>query len=255
MVAVSLKKNVCDGTLTDSDADGVGDEPGLLAQRSGCPVVVDPDRVRAAGMLIEDGVDVIVADDGLQHYGLDRTYEICVIDGARGLGNRQLLPAGPLRETIDRLCEVDQVVINGRLDGDASDLTAVEQNAIAFRLAARDVSRLNGSLIRPIEGFSGTTVHAVAAIGNPSRFFAMLRSHGMQVIEHAFRDHAHLEPGDLDFGDDFDVLMTEKDAVKISRSMSDKYWTVPVDLHIDPVVAGPWIEQVESRLRSELQSP
>ena len=237
-----------------SDPLEVGDEPVLIARRTDCPVVVDANRVRAADMLIAEGVNVIIADDGLQHYRLDRSYEICVIDGARGLGNRRLLPAGPLRETIDRLSEVDQVVINGQLDGDGSDLTTVEQNAIGFRLAASEVSRLNGSLTRPIAGFSGATVHAVAAIGNPSRFFAMLRSHGMQVIEHAYRDHAQLRPRDLDFGDDFDVLMTEKDAVKINRTMPDKYWTVPVDLHIDPVVAGPWLEQVESRLRSELES-
>jgi tetraacyldisaccharide 4'-kinase len=238
-----------------SDPLEVGDEPVLIAQRTDCPVVVDADRARAAEMLVAEGVDVIIADDGLQHYRLERTYEICVIDGARGLGNRRLLPAGPLREPIDRLCEVDQVVINGQLDGDGSGLTAVEQNAIGFQLAAREVSRLNGSLIRPIEGFSGTTVHAVAAIGNPSRFFAMLRSHGMQVIEHAFRDHARIRPRDLDFGDDFDVLMTEKDAVKINRAMPDKFWKVPVDMHIDALVAGPWIEQVASRLRSEPESP
>lgn len=238
-----------------SDAREVGDEPVLIARRTDCPVVVDANRARAAEMLVAAGVNVIIADDGLQHYRLDRNYEICVIDGARGLGNRQLLPAGPLRETIDRLCEVDQVLINGQLDGDGSELTTVEQNAIGFRLAAHEVSRLNGSLSRPIERFSDTTVHAVAAIGNPSRFFAMLRAHGMQVIEHAYRDHAHLRPRDLDFGDDYDVLMTEKDAVKINRTMPDRYWTVPVDLQIEPVVAGPWIEQVESRLRSELESP
>lgn len=238
-----------------SDPQEVGDEPVLIARRTDCPVVVDANRARAAQMLVAAGVNVIIADDGLQHYGLDRSYEICVIDGARGLGNRKLLPAGPLRETIDRLCEVDQVVVNGQLDGDGSELTAVEQNALEFRLAASEVSRLNGSLTRPIGAFSGTTVHAVAAIGNPSRFFTMLRSHGMQVIEHAFRDHARLRQGDLDFGDDFDVLMTEKDAVKINRAMPDKYWAVPVDLQFDPVVAGPWIEQVESRLRRELESP
>ena len=237
-----------------SDPEVVGDEPVLLAQRTGCPVVVDANRARAAEMLVEDGVDVIVADDGLQHYPLERTYEICVIDGSRGLGNRRLIPAGPLRETIDRLAEVDQVLINGSLRQDEQELTVVEQNAIEFRLAAREVSRLNGSLTRPIERFSGTTVHAVAAIGNPARFFDMLRAHGLQVIEHAFRDHASLASGELNFGDEFEVLMTEKDAVKLDASMPDKYWSVPVDLEIDPVIAGPWLEQVESRLRSEIEN-
>jgi tetraacyldisaccharide 4'-kinase len=237
-----------------SDPGVVGDEPVLLARRTGCPVVVDSNRARAAQMLVDDGVNVIIADDGLQHYRLERTYEVCVIDGARGLGNRYLLPAGPLRETVDRLSEVDQVLVNGKIREDAEHTTAVEQNAIEFDLVANEVSRLNGSLTRPIGGFAGTTVHGVAAIGNPGRFFDMLRAHGMQVIEHAFQDHARLNPADLDFGDDFEVLMTEKDAVKINSTIADKYWTVPVDLHIDPVASGPWLEQIESRLQDELGS-
>jgi tetraacyldisaccharide 4'-kinase len=239
---------------TASDPDVVGDEPVLLAKRTGCTVVVDSNRARAAQMLVDDGVNVIIADDGLQHYRLERTYEICVIDGARGLGNRFLLPAGPLRETIDRLGEVDQVLINGRRGDNVAERTAVEQNAIEFELVAREITRLNGSLTRPIGGFSGTTVHAVAAIGNPARFFDMLRAHGIQVIEHAFQDHARLSVNDLRFGDDFEILMTEKDAVKLDATSSDKYWTVPVDLEIDPVLSSPWLEQIESRLRSELEN-
>jgi len=235
-----------------SDPDVVGDEPVLLARRTGCPVVVDANRARAAQMLVDDNVNVIIADDGLQHYRLERTYEICVIDGARGLGNRLLIPAGPLRETIDRLSQVDQVIVNGRIGDMKGDLTAVEQNAIEFQLLANEVSRLNGSLTRPIERFAGTTVHAVAAIGNPSRFFDMLRAHGIQVIEHALRDHAKLTRADLEFRDDFDVLMTEKDAVKLDAISADKFWTVPVELQIDPQVAGPWLEQIESRLQDEL---
>ena len=119
-----------------SDPEIVGDEPVLLAKRTGCPVVVDANRARAAQMLVADGVDVIIADDGLQHYRLDRTYEICVIDGSRGLGNRLLLPAGPLRETIDRLGEVDQVLINGHPGAGSEEISAVEQNAIVFELIA-----------------------------------------------------------------------------------------------------------------------
>jgi len=237
-----------------SDAVVVGDEPVLLARRTQCPVVVDANRARAAQMLVDDGVDVIVADDGLQHYRLDRTYEICIIDGARGLGNRLLLPAGPLRETIGRLEEVDQVLVNGHRRKESADITAIEQNAIEFHLVAIEVERLNGSLARPIDGFSGKTVHGVAAIGNPARFFDMLRAHGIQVIEHAFQDHSALNQRDLEFGDNFDVLMTEKDAVKLGHVSSDKYWTVPVDMKIDAVAGGPWLEQIASRLRSEMES-
>jgi tetraacyldisaccharide 4'-kinase len=234
-----------------SDPATVGDEPVLLARRSGCPVVVDADRYRAAEMLVADGVDVIIADDGLQHYRLARTYEICVIDGARGLGNRYLLPAGPLRETIARLNEVDQVLLNGPLRTPEVAISAIEQNAIEFELRASEISRLNGSLTRPIVRFNGTTVHGVAAIGNPSRFFDLLRAHGMQVIEHAFPDHAAISLRDLKFGDDFEVLMTEKDAVKFGNSVADKYWTVPVELTMDPLLSGPWLEQIVSRLRDD----
>jgi len=234
-----------------SDPAVVGDEPVLLARRSGCPIVVDADRFRAAEMLVADGADVIIADDGLQHYRLARTYEICVIDGARGLGNRFLLPAGPLRETIGRLNEVDQVLLNGALAQQVAELSVVEQNALVFDLVATEVCRLNGSVTRPIKRFAGTTVHAVAAIGNPGRFFDLLRTHGMQVIEHAYPDHAAISRRELDFGDDFEVLMTEKDAVKLGTAVADKFWTVPVRLQMDPVLSGPWLEQIESRLRSE----
>ncbi len=233
-----------------SDPAMVGDEPVLLARLSGCPVVVDADRIRAVEMLVEDGVDLVIADDGLQHYRLERTYDICVVDGARGLGNRHLLPAGPLRETISRLNEVDQVLLNGPLQVQGGEVSIVEQSAIEFELVAVEVSRLNGSLTRPIERFEGTTVHGVAAIGNPRRFFDLLRAHGMQVIEHAFPDHARLSRSDLDFGDEFDILMTEKDAVKLGDAKSDKLWAVPVELRMDPLVSGPWLEQIESRLRN-----
>ena len=235
----------------ESDPVVVGDEPVLIAVRTGCTVVVDANRARAASMLVDDGADLIIADDGLQHYALDRNYEICVIDGSRGLGNGLLLPAGPMRETATRIEEVDQVLVNGRLRQQPDVMSAGMQNAIEFELIATEVCRLNASLTRPIERFSGTTVHAVAAIGNPVRFFDLLRSHGIQVIEHAFPDHARIRKAELDFGDDFDILMTEKDAVKFDRKVSDRFWYVPVDLAIDPVIAAPWLEQIESRMRDE----
>jgi len=225
----------------DSDAAVVGDESVLLARRARCPVVVDSDRARAAAMLVEDGVDVIVGDDGLQHLRLQRDYEICVIDGERGLGNRRLLPAGPLRESPDRLGSVDQVLVNGEFE---------MPSAISFELLAYDASRLNGSLTRPLNGFRDKTVHAVAGIGNPRRFFDLLRTYGVQVIEHSFADHAVINRADLQFGDDFAVLMTEKDAVKLGRDLSDKFWFVPVDLIMDTASSVNLIERIEIRLRS-----
>ncbi|MDJ0940667.1 MAG: tetraacyldisaccharide 4'-kinase [Woeseiaceae bacterium] len=235
----------------DSDPAVVGDEPVLLARRSGCPVTVDRDRVRAARMLVEDGADLIIADDGLQHLRLARAYEICVVDGRRWFGNRTLLPAGPLREPVSRIQNVDQLLVNGRPSCELT--TANEQNAIVFELVAREVSRLNGSLTRPIDRFAGKTVHAVAAIGNPMRYFDMLRGHGIQVIEHAYPDHAHIDARSLAFSDDFDILVTEKDAVKLGQGVSDRFWYVPVDLEIDPLDAGPWLEQIESRMKDEQQ--
>ena len=197
------------GTSMRVDADSppsvVGDEPVLLAKRAGCPVVVDADRVRATQMLVEDGVDVVVTDDGLQHRRLRRDFEICVVDGARGLGNRRLLPAGPLREPVSRLQTVDAVMVNG----------SGGFNGVSFELRATDAVRLNGSVERPLGGFRDTTVHAVAAIGNPDRFFNLLRAFGIQVIEHGMADHAAISEQDIEFGDDFDVFMTEKDAVKL----------------------------------------
>lgn len=224
----------------DSDPAVVGDEPVLLARRGQCPVAVDSDRVQAAAMLVDDGVDVIVTDDGLQHLRLQRDFEICVIDGERGLGNRRLLPAGPLRESPDRLSSVDQVLVNG--------LTEMP-NAIAFELQAADACRLNGSLARPLQGFKDTTVHAVAGIGNPKRFFDLLRGHNIQVIEHSFPDHAAITQADLQFGDDFEVFMTEKDAVKLSRKMSDRYWSVPVDLIMDAEKSSALIDRIEDCLQ------
>ena len=234
-----------------SDPGVVGDEPVLLAQRSGCPVVVDSDRFRAVEMLVDDGADVVIADDGLQHYRLGRLYEICVVDGARGLGNGYMLPAGPLREPAKRLESVDRILLNGPLIRSNAVFAAVERNLIEFELLAGEAHRLNGTLSKPIDDFSGTTVHAVAAIGNPRRFFDLLRAHGMQVIEHAYPDHAALTKEQLRFGDDFDVMMTEKDAVKLGNGLADKFWALPVELVIDPLQSGPWLEEIVNRLKSE----
>ena len=121
---------------------------------------------------------------------------------------------------------------------------------MGFELRANDACRLNGSLTRPLQGFRDTTVHAVAAIGNPKRFFDLLRAVGIQVIEHSFPDHAVMTKSDLSFGDDFEVFMTEKDAVKLGRNLSDKFWFVPVDLCMDSADASALMEKVEQRLRA-----
>ncbi|MBI2383524.1 MAG: tetraacyldisaccharide 4'-kinase [Gammaproteobacteria bacterium] len=208
----------------DSDPAQVGDEPVLMAQRLRCPLAVGPDRVAAARRLLDGGaVDVIVADDGLQHYRLHRDLEIAVVDGARGVGNGALLPAGPLREPPGRLAEVALVVVNGggwRLAGTAP---------ADMHLLADVAERLDGSARRELAAFEGQVVHAVAGIGNPQRFFAKLESLGIRVIPHGYPDHHAYAAADLDFGDDKPVLMTEKDAVKCRRFARPQHWYVPVE--------------------------
>lgn len=232
----------------DSDPAIAGDEPVLLARRASSPVVVDRDRARGAALLVDEGADVIIADDGLQHYRLHRDMEICVVDGERGLGNRRMLPAGPLREPAARLATVDQVLVNGPASPGAGE--ALPADAITFELTASEACRLDGTLARPLERFADATVHAVAAIGNPARFFAMLRGQGIRVIEHGFPDHAALRPEDLDFDDEFPVFMTEKDAVKFDSQGSDRFWYVPVEMRIENTAAERWLAGIETRLRT-----
>lgn len=209
----------------DSDPALVGDEAVLLARRSGCAVVVGPDRVAAARVLLEHSpCDVILSDDGLQHYRLGRDVEIAVIDGVRGFGNGRCLPAGPLREPPERLREVDLVVVNGTAGEGQYSMRLIEQ-------VPRDVMDAGAS--RPLADFQGTRVHAVAGIGHPERFFKRLRALGLRIVEHPFPDHHAYSPADLDFGDGEPVLMTEKDAVKCRRFARPHLWYVPVEAQMD----------------------
>jgi len=218
----------------DSDPAVVGDEAVLMASRSECPVVVHPDRVAAANVAIELGADLIISDDGLQHYRLGRDFEIAVVDGARLYGNRQLLPAGPLREPLSRLNTIDQILVQ-RETSDSSELIhrTADSPPKNFRLAASAIRRLDDSDIRNFVDFSGTTVHALAGIGNPERFFRLLEAYDIRVIPHPLGDHADIKPQDFEFDDDRDVVMTEKDAVKCRRLDASKAWYVPVDVLID----------------------
>lgn len=207
----------------DSDPAEVGDEPVLLAQSLKCPIIAAPDRVAAARQLLAGkNVDVIVSDDGLQHYRMQRDIEIVVIDGARGLGNGLLLPAGPLRELPFRLQSVDLVLSNG---GDAP---------LRMELLPEAAVRLDGEVSRPLSEFAGRNVHAVAGIGNPERFFTLLRDAGLRIEPHPFPDHHHYQLEDLRFPDDNEVMMTAKDAVKCRRLASQKHWYLPVVARLNP---------------------
>lgn len=202
------------------DPDAVGDEPALVKLRTDVPVAVGRNRPAAARLLVADGVDVIVSDDGLQHCALGRDVEICVVDGERRFGNGRLLPAGPLREPPGRLHEVDFVVCNG---GEP------QSGEIPMRFVLGDAVALAGpARTRPLAEFVGTRVHVVAGIGNPPRFFDSLRKCGIDVVEHPFPDHHRHTEGDLSFGDGLPVLMTEKDAVKCRAFAHPHQWSVPV---------------------------
>jgi len=226
----------------------VGDEPLLLARRSGCPTVVGIDRLAAARALVADGVDLIVADDGLQHLRLARDCEIVVIDGARGFGNGRLLPAGPLREPPGRLRQVDAVVVNGNVT-QGSLAALLPPGVFAMRLEASEAVSVGEGRRRPLAAFHGARVHGVAGIGNPQRFFAELRAQGMEVIEHAFPDHHALRAAELAFADDLPVLMTEKDAVKCSTFADPRLWYVPVTAQLPTRDAHELLARVLAKVR------
>jgi tetraacyldisaccharide 4'-kinase len=213
----------------DSSWQEVGDEPLVLAARTGCDTVVARDRVAGARSLVEHGAEVILADDGLQHLRLARDYEVIVVDGARGFGNGWVLPAGPLREPVARLSSADAIVVNGPPEHASLKGRALSARLLCMRLAPAAALPVDGRAIaRSLESFRGGPVHAVAGIGHPARFFRDLCGHGLTVIEHPFPDHHPFTAADLSFGDVLPVLMTEKDAVKCRSFASARLWYLPV---------------------------
>ena len=206
----------------DSLAADVGDEPLLLARRTDVPVCVGRDRVAAARQLVAMGVQCIISDDGLQHYRLARQAQIAVLDSTRGLGNGACLPAGPLREPVQRLAQMDLVVVNGAGMDNIPD-------GVVMQLEPDGVLPVNGNApSRTLESFAGETVHAMAGIGNPDRFFESLRRQGIGVLPRPMRDHSVIEASDLVFPDQYEILMTEKDAVKCIGYPGANAWYVPV---------------------------
>lgn len=210
-----------------------GDEPLLIAWKTGVPVRVDRDRVAAARALLEAGCDVVVCDDGLQHYRLARDIEIEVVDAQRRYGNGLLMPAGPLREPVARARDCDFRVVNL---GQASDAGEVPPGAgfgeWTMRLRIDSARPLRGGRERSLQGFAGQRVHAVAGIAHPQRFFQMLRTRGIGVVPHAFADHHRYQASDLSFGSELPVLMTEKDAVKCKAFATDWHYAVPLQAEL-----------------------
>ena len=230
----------------DGDPGRYGDEPVLLARLTGCPLVVGHDRPAAARELLRlhPECDVVIADDGLQHYRLGRDLEVAVVDAAT-LGNRLLLPAGPLREPLARLAEVDLVLAHGALDPELR--TAIgDVPVFGMRLAGDAVVALDDPARHlPLAALRGRRVHAVAGIGRPQRFFEQLAAAGLEVVAHAFPDHHRFVAADLAFGDASPILMTAKDAVKCRAFAPADCWEYPVRAQIGSGAAERILEKLE----------
>jgi len=203
-----------------SDVIAAGDEPVLIARNTDCPVMIDPNRVRGVKKLVEAfACNLIIADDGLQHYALGRDIEIAVIDGQRRFGNGHCLPAGPLREPISRLAKVDLIVCNGQ----------ARLNEYPMSLSIKPLKNVSKpSEEKSLLEFKGRAVHAIAGIGNPDRFFSLLLDYGIIVVEHPFPDHHVFTAEELQFNDNLPILMTEKDAVKCTQIAPARAWYLPV---------------------------
>ena len=215
-----------------STAAEVGDEPLLLARRTGVPVCVAARRAEAARQLRDAGCDVVVCDDGLQHLALARDLAIVVVDAARGFGNGRRLPAGPLREPASRLDRADLVVVN--VAGGLAMPAGVGEGALRMHLEGELALPVAGKgSPRPLAGFRGQRVHAVAGIGNPQRFFAQLRAAGLDFDARPWPDHHAFQAADITFADAAPVLMTEKDAVKCAAFAGERHWYVPVEATFD----------------------
>ena len=251
IVSRGFGRRARDATPSTVDADSnwrdVGDEPLLIRQRTGCPTVVATDRVAAARALVTHDVDVIVADDGLQHLRLARDIEIVVIDGARGFGNGRLLPAGPLREAVQGIERADLVVVNGAAaHASLARLPPPRAPLVAMHLLPGEVHRIDelGAPF-PLAQLAGRRVHAVAGIGNPARFFRELRAHGLEVLEHAFPDHHPFTKAELLYpADDLPILMTEKDAIRCRAFATSRMLYVPVTADLGPADRRVLIERV-----------
>lgn len=203
----------------------VGDEAILLVTHANCTVVVDPNRVRAVTYLLENhDCNLILSDDGLQHTALGRDIDIVVIDGERRFGNEFCLPAGPLREPLSHLTRASFIIANGKARG----------GEIAMQLFPEVIYNLKQPEKKlEITSFQNKTVHAIAGIGNPTRFFHQLRELGFVIIEHPFPDHYVYKKQDLQFDDEHHIIMTEKDAVKCRDFANEKIWCLPVQAKLE----------------------
>lgn len=229
-----------------SDPKVVGDEPLLLARRAACPVFVGRDRVATARSLLarHPECDLIIADDGLQHYRLERDVEIALFD-ERGVMNGWALPAGPLREPVSRLAQVDALVLNGVA---VSPAPTFSRPTFTMRLAGERFHRLDEPLTTcSAADLTGARLHAVAGIGSPQRFFDQLTGMGLAFSAHPFADHHDYCAEEMDFAGDA-ILTTEKDAVKLARlRLPLPVWVLPVTAEVKPDLAAFVLEKLNGR--------
>lgn len=212
----------------DDVASTVGDEALLLAQNTHCPVVISVDRVAAVTELLKNNkCNIVISDDGLQHYRLSRDIEIVMVDSERGFGNRCLLPAGPLREPVSRLRAVDMVVEHGGNKASQYTMTLLPLECVSVTNPLHKIS---------FDEFVRGNVHAFAGIGHPQRFFTVLQTAGFNLTTHIFPDHYLYKPQDFDFRDALPILMTEKDAVKCAAFADERYWYVRVAAVVNEAV-------------------
>jgi tetraacyldisaccharide 4'-kinase len=235
----------CQEVHPDSNPALTGDEPVLLAARSRCPVWVGARRAEAATALLAayPQCNVVVSDDGLQHYALERDCEIAVLDALTAFGNGWLLPAGPLREPVTRLESCDAVVMHGNAGAAKPGWFTMQlQGSVLYNLR-------NPALQVPAAQLQGRKLHAVAGIGNPARFFAHLRGLGLSITEHVFADHHRFRGEDLVFADGDALVMTEKDAIKCRAFARADWWVLPVDALVDPALIDVVLKTISSRGR------
>lgn len=209
----------------DSTANDVGDEAILLSRETNCPMVVCVHRSDAVRTLLKyyPECNIVLSDDGLQHYRMQRDIEVIVVDGERQFGNQMMLPAGPLREPLSRLNMADFVVVNnGHLDG-----------AYNMKLQPKKWVCMANQATRPLDCWSAVSVHAVAGVGNPGRFFQTLHGWCGEVSEHQYPDHYQYQSGELDYPDSMPVLMTAKDAVKYEEFANERHWYLDVDVLVE----------------------
>ena len=225
------------------NAEAVGDEPLMVFRRYGIPVAVGVDRT-AAARRIQDQVDVIISDDGLQHHALPRDLEIVVLDQRRGLGNAQLLPAGPLREPADRLQTVDFVIEHG-----CERVSA--PGRYSMRLELEEARLLGGSENRPLSEFEGREVQVITGIGHPDRFVESLRAAGLRPLLRALPDHHALDIDELESLrlPGLPLLITEKDAVKLQAGHAENIWIVPARTVLDPEFVSGFLQQLRTLIR------